>query len=89
MALGADGGQVLRLVLGRASAHLLVGLALGIGGVFLMAPLLRGILVGDYATDPGTVGFVAGVFMVVTLAASYLPARRAARQSPSVALRCE
>jgi putative ABC transport system permease protein len=89
MALGADRGQVLQLVLGRTVAHLAVGLALGIGGVFLVAPLLRGILVGDYATDPTTVAIITALFTVASLLASYLPARRAMQQSPSVALRYE
>ena len=89
MALGAHPQQVWWIVLRRTIVQLAVGLVLGIGGVAVIAPLLQGLLVGSYATDAGTVGFISVVFVVVSLAASFLPARRATKLPPSAALRYE
>jgi predicted permease len=89
VALGATRSQVWWWVLHRAIAQLAVGLALGISGVLLLAPLLQGILVGTYATDFSTITGICLMFVFVSLAASFVPARRATMLSPAAALHYE
>jgi len=89
MALGADAGRKLRLVMGRGAALVGVGLAIGLGGAAALTRFLKGVLYGVTATDPATFGAMAVVLAAVALAACVLPARRAARVDPAVALRAE
>ncbi|MFN0105217.1 MAG: ABC transporter permease [Bryobacteraceae bacterium] len=89
MALGADTGRVLRLVMNRGVALIAVGLLLGIGGAALLTQVLRGVLYGVAATDPAILGSMAGLLAAVALAACLVPALRAARVNPAVALRSE
>ena len=89
IALGAVGRQVLGLVVGRALALVVIGLALGLVGALLAVRLLRGVLYQVSATDPATFAAVAAVLAATALAASYLPARRAARIDPVETLRQE
>jgi len=89
MALGADPGRVLRLVMKRGVLLTTLGLALGVGGAAMLTKVLRGMLYGVAATDPVTFGAMASVLAVVALAACLAPARRAALVDPAVALRSE
>ena len=90
MALGAQPAAVLRLVLGQGLALVALGLALGLGlayaGSFVIPPAL---LPNVSARDPWTFAGTAAVLAVVAFAASYVPARRATRIDPLIALRTE
>ncbi|MDY7094433.1 MAG: ABC transporter permease [Acidobacteriota bacterium] len=87
LALGADQGEVRRLVLRQALALAGLGIAVGAGAAFGLARLMQSLLYGVGALDPWTYGSVAAVLLTISLVASYLPARRAARTDPMVALR--
>jgi ABC-type antimicrobial peptide transport system permease subunit len=89
MSLGADAGRVRRMVLGEGGVLLVAGLALGLTGALYAARLLRGLLFGITPHDPMTLGAVALVLAAVGVAACWLPAARAARVDPAVALRAE
>ncbi len=89
IALGADRRNVLRLVLGRALVLAGLGLVLGLAGAFVATRTLRGLLVGVGPADPWALAAAAVVLFGVTVAASYLPARRATKVDPLVALRSE
>ena len=89
MALGADTGNVLRLVMKRGALLIALGLAAGIGGALMLTRVLRGVLYGVAARDPVTFATMAAVLAAVALAACLIPARRAAQVDPSVALRSE
>ena len=71
----------------RPCAVLLKPLALGIGGAFVLTRVMKGLLFRVIAADPATFVEAAGLFIVVALVASYLPARRATRIDPMAALR--
>jgi putative ABC transport system permease protein len=87
MALGADRGEILRLVLRRSLALALFGIALGLGAALLLTRLLAGLLYGVAPTDPGSLA-AAGLFLLAVVAAATWPAaRRAARLEPLRALR--
>ena len=87
MALGAAPADVLRLEMRRAAGVAALGLAFGTAAALLATRLIRGLLFGVGAMDPLTFVAVLGLLGVTTLLASYLPARRAARISPTEALR--
>jgi putative ABC transport system permease protein len=87
LALGAAPGDVVRLFLMEGVAVAVVGLAVGLGGALAAAHALTALLFGVSTTDPLTFGSVAAALAVVALAASYMPARRAARVEPMSALR--
>lgn len=89
MALGAERGQVLRLMLGGGLRLTALGLALGLAGAAVSTRLLASFLYGVTAGDPVTYAGTAAVFLAVAVAASYLPARRAARVDPIAVLREE
>ncbi len=89
MALGAERGQVLRLMLGGGLKLTVWGLALGLVGAAVSTRLLQTFLYGVTAGDPLTYAGTAAVFIAVAVAASYLPARRAARLDPIAVLREE
>lgn len=89
MALGAGAGRVLRLVVGRGSVLAVMGLALGTLGALALTRVLASLLYGVSATDPlAFVGSIA-VLGVAAVLASYIPARRAMRVNPMVALRAD
>lgn len=88
-ALGADEGEVRRLILGRAAVLAIAGAAGGCGLALLLARLLTSLLYGVKATDPMTLAATAGLGLAVALLAAYGPARRAARLEPMAALRRE
>ena len=89
MALGARRGAVLRLVLGRGVVLITSGIALGLAGALGLTRYLSGMLFDLTPLDPATYVAVAIAFALVALVASYLPARRATRVDPVVALRHE
>jgi putative ABC transport system permease protein len=86
-ALGAQHADILRLVLGQGLSLALAGVAIGIGGAFALTRVMRRLLFHVTTTDPVTFVTIAIVFVIVALAASYIPARRAARIDPMAALR--
>jgi ABC-type antimicrobial peptide transport system permease subunit len=67
----------------------IIGIAFGLIGTVAFSRLMTGLLYGVTPTDPLTIAAVSAVFMVVTVAANYLPARRALRVDPMAALRYE
>jgi len=87
--LGAEARQVLRLVVGRGAVLALAGILLGVGGALAATRVLKSFLFGITPTDPLTFVAVATGLAFVALAASYVPARRATRVDPMVALRME
>jgi putative ABC transport system permease protein len=89
MALGAKRGDVLHLVVRHGMMLALVGVVLGTGGAFLLTRLLFGMLYGVGVNDPTTLLSVATLLTGVAALASYIPARRATRADPMVALRYE
>ena len=89
MALGACRGDILRLVLGQAMSTAAIGVAAGIGGSFALTRTMQSLLFGTTAIDPITFAGVTLLLSVVALLASYIPARRATKVDPIVALRYE
>jgi len=89
LSLGATPTNVLRLVLGRAATLIGAGTCVGLVGSVLLVRLITKLLFGTAPLDPLTFAAVPVILAAVALAASYLPARRATRIDPIVALRCE
>jgi ABC-type antimicrobial peptide transport system permease subunit len=87
MSLGAEPGQVLRMVLGEGGLLVLLGLLAGVGGSLALARLMQGLLFGVQPNDPMTLAAVAATMAAIGIAACWVPAARAARIAPSEALR--
>jgi predicted permease len=86
-ALGAQNRDIMRLMLGHGLTLALLGSALGIGCALVLTRVMRGLLYRISPADPATYIGIALLWIVVALAASYIPARRAARIDPAQALR--
>jgi predicted permease len=86
-ALGASPGHQLRLVIGRGLGLTVVGLVIGLGGAIGLTRLMANLLYGVGARDPATMISVAAVLAAVAITASYVPARRATKVDPMIALR--
>jgi putative ABC transport system permease protein len=89
MAIGAGSSDVLWLVLSQGMKIGLIGIALGAAGALVLTRLLRQLLFGVDSFDPATFTVTALLLTIVIMAASYIPARRATRVDPMVALRYE
>ncbi|MEO6239507.1 MAG: ABC transporter permease [Vicinamibacterales bacterium] len=89
MALGADARQVSWLILKRGLWQLGVGLSIGLTGAFFLSKVLGTLLVQVTPTDPATFGTITVILAVVAIAACVIPARRATRVDPLVALRAD
>src|SRR5208282_3627931 len=89
MALGAERRDVLRMVLGEGAKMALVGVAIGVVAAFALTRLMEKMLFGVSAHDPLSYAGVAGLLVLVALAACYIPARRATKVDPMAALRHE
>jgi putative ABC transport system permease protein len=89
MALGAQEGNVLRLVLAQGLLLTLLGVAAGVVGALATTPLIRAELFGIGSADPVTFLVLAVLLAAVAMAAGWIPARRATRVDPMVALRYE
>jgi putative ABC transport system permease protein len=89
MALGAQDSDVMRLVIGHGARMALLGVGIGTGAALGLTRLMANQLFGVSAHDPLTFAVVGVLLMIVAVAACYVPARRAMRVDPMVALRCE
>jgi len=89
MAVGARRGDVWKLVVGYGARLAVIGLTAGVLGAVALTRLMTSLLFGVTPTDPGTLAAVVLLMMAVVLMASFVPARRATRVDPTVALRNE
>ena len=89
VALGATTSDVLQMVLNRSMGWAMAGIVAGLGASYMMTRLLTGMLYGVKPMDAKVVGIAALILASVALAASYIPARRAAKVDPVITLRCD
>jgi putative ABC transport system permease protein len=89
ISMGAQPGDVLKLILGQGLRLGVCGVSAGAAGAFLLTRLMRGLLFGINAFDPMTFAAMAAILLAVVILASYVPARRATKVDPMVALRYE
>ncbi len=87
MALGAQPGDVLRMIVGQGLVLALTGIAIGLIASFALTRLMKGLLFGISATDPITFSAISLLLILIGLLASWIPARRATKVDPLVALR--
>jgi predicted permease len=89
MAFGATSANILRLVVGEGLRLSAIGVAAGLIAAFLVTGLMRSMLVSVTPTDPATFASITALFLFISAIAAWLPARRAARLAPTIALRDE
>ena len=89
MALGAQSRDVLQLVIRQGMSLVLIGLCIGLVGAIALTRVIATLLFGVGAKDPLTFVLVAVLLSIVAFVACYIPARRATRVDPLIALRCE
>jgi predicted permease len=89
VALGASTGEVLRMILGQGMRTIAIGVTIGIGGSMALMRTVESMLFGVTGTDPLTFGGVTVLLVAAALLACYIPARRATRVDPMIALRSE
>jgi putative ABC transport system permease protein len=89
VALGAERGTILRMILGEGATMALIGLAIGAAAALPLSRLLKGLLFGVEPADPLTIAMSAALLVGVALVASWIPARRATGVDPMTALRSE
>jgi putative ABC transport system permease protein len=89
MALGARAADVLQLIVRQGMGLVLMGLAIGVAGALALTRVMRSLLFEVKPWDPLTLASVSALLAAVAFAASYIPARRATRVDPMVALRYE
>jgi putative ABC transport system permease protein len=89
MALGARSADVLKLVVGHGLKLVLAGVVIGLGGALLLTQVMKSLLFEVSATDPLTFAVIPLVLTAVALVSSYVPARRAMKVDPMIALRYE
>jgi len=89
VALGAQTRDVLRLIIGQGMSLALLGVTLGLGAAFGLTRLMRAMLYGVSPADPLTFAIIATVLLLAASLACWIPARRATRVDPLVALRHE
>ena len=89
LAVGADYGGLMRLVLGEGAGLVTIGVLIGVPGIYIAGTLLRSVLVGISPFDPETLVVVALGLVAITMLACYLPARRVLAIDPAQSLRQE
>jgi putative ABC transport system permease protein len=89
MALGAQGSVVIRLILKQGLTLIFIGIAAGIAGALAAVRAMSSLLYGVSATDPATFASISLTLLAIAILACYLPARRAAKVDPMVALKFE
>jgi ABC-type antimicrobial peptide transport system permease subunit len=89
IALGATNSEVMKLVLKHGMKLALLGIAIGLAGAWALTRFMKALLVEVQPTDLLTFGVVSGCLLIAALLACYLPARRATKVDPLVALRYE
>src|SRR5581483_1116760 len=89
MALGAQQRDVLKLVVGQGFILSMIGIAVGLAFAFGLTRVMTSLLYGISATDPWTFAAISSLLMLIALLASYIPARRASKVDPMIALRYE